>query len=90
MHVSLSPELEAIIKERVQSGMYANNSEVIRSALRHYFQNSEDQYPSDEMANYLREIADQRLKAVEEGATIIHDFDTAMVEIEQDVFGKRV
>ncbi|MBK6897663.1 MAG: type II toxin-antitoxin system ParD family antitoxin [Alphaproteobacteria bacterium] len=34
MHVSLTPELEAIIKNKVESGLYNNASEVIREALR--------------------------------------------------------
>lgn len=34
MHVSLTPELEKIIKKKVDSGLYNNASEVIREALR--------------------------------------------------------
>lgn len=34
MHVSLTPELEAIVKSKVESGLYNNASEVIREALR--------------------------------------------------------
>nr|MBS0019203.1 type II toxin-antitoxin system ParD family antitoxin [Gammaproteobacteria bacterium] len=34
MHVSLTPELEKIVKEKVRSGLYNNASEVIREALR--------------------------------------------------------
>ncbi|TXS90835.1 type II toxin-antitoxin system ParD family antitoxin [Parahaliea maris] len=34
MHVSLTPELEAIVKTKVESGMYNNASEVVREALR--------------------------------------------------------
>ena len=34
MHVSLTPELEAIVKQRVESGLYNNASEVVREALR--------------------------------------------------------
>jgi antitoxin ParD1/3/4 len=35
MNVSLTPELEAKIHERVESGRYNNASEVVRDALRH-------------------------------------------------------
>ena len=35
MNVSLTPELEAMIRERVESGRYASASEVVRDALRH-------------------------------------------------------
>ena len=34
MNVSLTQELEAIVQEKVRSGMYASASEVIREALR--------------------------------------------------------
>lgn len=35
MNVSLTPQLEAKIRERVESGRYNNASEVVRDALRH-------------------------------------------------------
>ena len=34
MHVSLTPELEKIVKQKVESGLYNNASEVVREALR--------------------------------------------------------
>ena len=34
MHVSLTPELEKVVKDKVDSGLYNNASEVIREALR--------------------------------------------------------
>ena len=34
MNVSLTPELEAMIRQRVESGRYNNASEVVREALR--------------------------------------------------------
>jgi antitoxin ParD1/3/4 len=34
MHVSLTPELEKMVKGKVKSGLYNNGSEVIREALR--------------------------------------------------------
>ena len=34
MNVSLTPELERAVKEKVDSGLYNNASEVIREALR--------------------------------------------------------
>jgi antitoxin ParD1/3/4 len=34
MNISLTPELERIVKSKVDSGMYNNASEVIREALR--------------------------------------------------------
>jgi antitoxin ParD1/3/4 len=34
MNVSLTPRLEAMIRQKVESGMYNNASEVVREALR--------------------------------------------------------
>ena len=34
MNVSLTPQLEKLVNERVRSGMYSSASEVIREALR--------------------------------------------------------
>ena len=34
MNVSLTPQLEAMIRAKVESGMYNNASEVVREALR--------------------------------------------------------
>jgi len=41
MHISLTPELENKVKEKVQSGYYNNASEVIREALRYMDKNEE-------------------------------------------------
>lgn len=34
MNVSLTPELEELVRQRVESGLYNNASEVVREALR--------------------------------------------------------
>lgn len=34
MHISLTPELETIVRSKVDTGLYNNASEVIREALR--------------------------------------------------------
>jgi len=34
MHISLTPELERIVRDKVESGLYNNASEVVRDALR--------------------------------------------------------
>jgi len=41
MHISLTPELETRIKQKVASGFYNNASEVIRDALRFWEKNEE-------------------------------------------------
>ena len=34
MNVSLTPQLEALVRKKVESGMYGNASEVVREAIR--------------------------------------------------------
>jgi len=57
MHISLTPELEAIIKEKVSSGLYNNASEVIREALRFMKTNEEltNQMKLDHLRSKLAE-----------------------------------
>lgn len=52
MHISLTPELEAIIKEKVSSGLYNNASEVIREALR--FMKTNEELVNQLMLDHLR------------------------------------
>jgi len=42
MHVSLTPQLEKSVKEKVASGLYNNASEVIREALRESFKRDQE------------------------------------------------
>ncbi|MGZ5011048.1 MAG: type II toxin-antitoxin system ParD family antitoxin [Methylobacter sp.] len=57
MHISLTPELEAIVKEKVSSGLYNNASEVIREALRFMKTNEElvNQMKLDHLRSRLAE-----------------------------------
>lgn len=41
MHISLTPLLESKVKEKVNSGLYNNSSEVIREALRFMEENQD-------------------------------------------------
>ena len=53
MHISLTTELEKIVKTKVETGMYNNASEVIREALRFMEQHDE----------LVREMKVERLRA---------------------------
>lgn len=89
MHVSLSPEIENLIKERVSSGLYTNASEVVRDALRKFFHL--DVIPvSLQEAEYIRRVVEPRLEAVKAGTEPLLDFDEACDAAETDVFGQRV
>src|SRR5215216_1844616 len=50
MNVSLTPRLEAMIREKVESGMYNNASEVVREALRLLEQHDRERRLREELA----------------------------------------
>jgi antitoxin ParD1/3/4 len=56
MNVSLTPELERLIEQRVASGHYTSASEVMREALRLFFQFDESRSREIDLSN--RKIAD--------------------------------
>ena len=82
MNVSLTPELESIVKAKVDSGMYSSASEVIREALR---------------MQYFRELKVARLKAelqkglddLEAGRVREIDMDTFFEEVIESIKSKR-
>ena len=58
MNVSLTPELEIVIEQKVKSGLYNNASEVVRDALRRAFcqpQSLNTEEDSPELAELVRE-----------------------------------
>ncbi len=55
MNISLTPELEALIDERVKSGMYNSASEVIREALRLFLERDQlKQLKLDELKRQIQ------------------------------------
>jgi antitoxin ParD1/3/4 len=62
MNVSLTPELEQMVRERVASGRYNNASEVVRDALRHL--------DSKERLDHLRALIQVGLDQAERGELI--------------------
>lgn len=65
MHVSLTQELEDIIKRKVASGLYNNASEVIREALR--FMESHEELVYQMKLDRLRAKLAQGERDLEEG-----------------------
>ena len=50
MNVSLTPELEALVNEKVRSGLYHTASEVVREALRLLKQRDDEARRADQQA----------------------------------------
>jgi antitoxin ParD1/3/4 len=64
MNVSLTPELERFVQEKVHSGRYTSASEVVREALR--LLEEHEQVRMAQLAKFREEI-DQRLASLERG-----------------------
>ncbi len=67
MNVSLTPELEELVNEKVSSGQYNNPSEVIREALR--LLRERDELQEIQRAELRQEIA-RGIEATERGELI--------------------
>lgn len=87
MNISLPEELEKLVKERVDSGLYGSASEVVREALRNMFFKNEPKLTARE-AEQIRKIVLPRLAAIDNGTAVLHDHETVWNDIEQEVFGE--
>lgn len=65
MHISLTPELEARIKTKVESGLYNNASEVIREALR--FVETHEEWINELKLARLREQLQEGISQLDQG-----------------------
>ena len=76
MQVLLTPELEALIRQKVESGLYSDASEVIRDALRLMADRDE-----------MRRIKLERLRealVVGEQSPLVEDYDIEHIIAELD------
>ncbi len=81
IHVSLPKELEGMVHAHVDSGMYQTASEVVREALRRFF-NSSDRLSVPEIA-YIREIISPRLEEVRNGTAQLLDGTEVFAEMDK-------
>lgn len=65
MHVSLTPQLEARVKAKVESGLYNNASEVVRESLR--FMEMHEEWVAEAKLAYLRQQINIGLTQLDEG-----------------------
>jgi len=77
MNVSLTPELEKMVQERIASGQYNNASEVIREALRLMVQRDTIGIFYDEWLAAQIEIG---WMEAERGETEPHEMDSILLE----------
>ena len=77
MHVSLTPELEAIVQGKVKSGFYSNASEVIRDAIRRL-------HERDSESERLARALSVGLEDIENGRTVPYDMDAIKAKAQKD------
>lgn len=65
MHISLTPELEASVKAKVESGLYNNASEVVREALR--FMAMHEDWVAELKLDHLRRQINEGLSELDNG-----------------------
>ena len=56
MNVNLTPQLEQLVKQRVDTGLYNNTSEVVREALRFMAQRDGQELVRTEVAKGLAQL----------------------------------
>lgn len=66
MNLSLGKQLEKLVKQQVKTGIYQNNSEVVRDALRHLFL-QDDSDDTEMLAECLREAKNSPRKPFTRG-----------------------
>ena len=66
MNVSLGKQLDELVEKQVKTGIYQNNSEVVRDALRHLFL-QDDCDDTELLAGCLREAKNSPRKSYTRG-----------------------
>ena len=66
MNLSLGKQLEELVEQQVRTGIYQNNSEVVRDALRHLFL-QDDSDDTELLAECLREAKNSPRKPYTRG-----------------------
>ena len=84
MNVSLTPELERFVQEKVHSGRYTSASEVVREALR--LLEEHEKVRAAQLAEFREESA-RRLASLERGEGI--DGATARAQLRQRSHARR-
>lgn len=84
MNVSLTPELEQIVKQKVESGLYGSSSEVVREGLRLLQQQDEMR---ESKLKALRAEIQKGTESLEAGR--YRDLHDAMAEIKERLTARK-
>jgi antitoxin ParD1/3/4 len=83
MHVSLTPELEARIKAKVESGLYNNASEVIREVLR--FMDAHEEWVKEIKTALLRKQLKTGTDQIDDGKGVAVESKVALDSLFEDL-----
>ena len=84
MHISLTDELERIVRKKVASGLYNNASEVVREALRLMARNEElEQLKLERLREAVRIGAEQ----AERGQVVRQSVEEVVAEAKREKHG---
>ncbi len=83
MHISLTPELEARVKAKVETGFYNNASEVIREALR--FMETHEDWVHEIKLTRLREQLKVGVDQLDRGEGIVVESRSALDTLFEDI-----
>ena len=83
MHVSLTPELEALVKAKVESGLYNNASEVIREALR--FMDAHEEWVKEIKTALLRKQLKTGTDQIDDGEGVAVESKDALDSLFEDL-----
>ena len=84
MNVSLTPELEELVQRKVRSGLYNNQSEVVREALRLL---AEQERLREKHQERLRRALDEALAQADRDELL--DGERSLRELSDELRGKR-
>lgn len=79
LHISLPQELESLVHQEVKKGMYGSASEVVREALRDFFDAISGRQLRD-LAEIREEVQEERRKLLA-GETQMLDGETAFAQL---------
>jgi Arc/MetJ-type ribon-helix-helix transcriptional regulator len=80
MSITLTPDLESIIKEQVENGNFPNPAAFIRTTIENYFASKEDEYEFTE--EQIQDIK-QAIQEIEDGTAVLLDADEVFVELDR-------
>ena len=83
MHISLTPELESMIHHKVASGLYSDQSEVVREALRRFYAEDLVDSRSYKIAR-LREAVAIGVDQADRGEFVRLDLEEMLKEIDNE------